>query len=78
MQNLPFDQYLDATELNCPMPLLKMKQALRYLEPGQVLKIEATDAGSQRDFNAFVNHSEHQMLEEYCVDGVYGYLIQKG
>ena len=41
---------LDTKGLNCPMPLLKAKQQLNKLDSGEVLLIEATDAGSVRDF----------------------------
>lgn len=77
MSEFYFDQLLDATELNCPMPLLKTKQALRYLDVGQVLKVIATDAGSVRDFSAFIEHSEHRMLEMFESDSQYFYYIEK-
>lgn len=44
---------LDASGLNCPLPLLKAKLELNRLPSGGVLKVIATDAGSQRDFRAF-------------------------
>lgn len=43
------DAELDASGLNCPLPLLKAKMELNKLESGAVLKVIATDAGSQRD-----------------------------
>lgn len=45
-----FDAELDASGLNCPLPLLKAKLELNRLASGAVLKVIATDAGSQRDF----------------------------
>ena len=44
---------LDASGLRCPLPLLKAKQALRELVPGDLLRVLATDAGSVRDFQGF-------------------------
>src|SRR5687768_1203526 len=44
------DAELDASGLNCPLPLLKAKLELNRLASGAVLKVTATDAGSQRDF----------------------------
>lgn len=44
------DAELDASGLNCPLPLLKAKLELNRLPSGGVLKVIATDAGSQRDF----------------------------
>jgi len=47
------DQVLDAKGLNCPLPILKAKKALKTLENGQVLEVLSTDPGSVADFSAF-------------------------
>ena len=70
MSALPFDLELDTSGLCCPMPLLKAKQALHRLEPGQVLKVIATDGGSRRDFPAYVEVSDHELLQMFS-DGQY-------
>ena len=77
MSEFHFDEQLDATMYNCPMPLLKTKQALRYLDEGKVLKVVATDAGSVRDFSAFIEHSEHEMLHMFEKEQQYYYFIKK-
>lgn len=53
----PFDLEVDARHLNCPLPILRTKKALSQLQSGQVLKIMATDPGSQRDFEAFARQT---------------------
>lgn len=68
---------LDARELTCPMPLLKAKQALNGLNDGDCLRVLATDAGSVRDFKAFTDLSNHQLLSSEEVDGVFIYLLKK-
>jgi len=70
--------YLDVRELRCPLPLLKAKKALTELNAGEVLKVSATDPGSQRDFQAYMDHSNHSMLDAWQVDDVYWYLIKRG
>ena len=45
---------LDARGLNCPMPVLKAKKALKDLAAGDTLRVMATDPGSVSDFSAFV------------------------
>ena len=37
----------------CPLPILRAKKALADMVSGQILKVLATDPGSQRDFAAF-------------------------
>jgi TusA-related sulfurtransferase len=77
MAKQQFDEYLDATAYNCPMPLLKTKQALRYMAVESILKVVTCDAGSVRDFSAFVEHSNHRMLDMYEQQDKYYYFIEK-
>lgn len=68
---------VDATGLDCPMPLLHAKRALNAMLSGQRLRVLATDRGSQRDFRAFAEQSGHLLLCTEERDGVYTYLLQK-
>ncbi|TBV02604.1 sulfurtransferase TusA family protein [Phytopseudomonas dryadis] len=68
---------VDARGLNCPLPLLKAKMALNGLASGEVLKVLATDAGSQRDLRTFARLAGHALLHEEVVDGVYRYWLRK-
>ena len=68
---------LDATGLQCPMPLLKAKRALNAMEAGQCLRVLATDRGSVRDFKVFAEQSGHLLLESSDGGGVYTHLLQK-
>ncbi|WP_108445112.1 sulfurtransferase TusA family protein [Halomonas denitrificans] len=72
------DDLLDARGLPCPLPLLKAKQALSRLAPGQLLEVQATDAGSWRDFETFVAQSPHEMHAREERGEVYHYWIRKG
>ena len=71
------DAELDATGLACPMPLLKAKMELNRLAAGAVLKVIATDPGSQRDFRSFARLAGHALLREEEEDGVYRYWLRK-
>ncbi len=69
---------LDATGLDCPMPLLKAKRALNAMAPGDQLRVLATDQGSVRDFRVFAEQSGNRLLaSEETEAGVYIYLIEK-
>ncbi|MCY1416227.1 Sulfur carrier protein TusA [compost metagenome] len=72
-----FDAELDACGLNCPLPLLKAKMELNRLASGAVLKVIATDAGSQRDFRTFAKLAGHTLLLEEVEAGVYRYWLKK-
>lgn len=71
------DAELDARGLSCPLPLLKTKLELNRLASGLVLKVMATDPGSQRDLRSFVRLGGHQLLHEEVIQGVYCYWIRK-
>jgi len=71
------DQVLDAKGLNCPLPILKAKKALKSLEGGQTLEIQSTDPGSVADFAAFCRTTGNKLVEQSDTDGVWTYLIQK-
>lgn len=72
------DQELDVTGLQCPLPLLKAKMALNDLESGRILRVEATDPGSERDFFAFVEQSRHEIVAFSKEADIYCYWIKKG
>ena len=71
------DHVLDAKGLNCPLPILKAKKALKSLEGGQVLEVISTDPGSVADFGAFCRTTGNELLEQKEADGIYTYLIRK-
>ncbi len=61
--NTAFDSEVDASGLNCPLPILRAKKALASIASGQVLKITATDPGSRRDFEVFARQTGHELLQ---------------
>jgi len=73
-----FHRALDASGLTCPMPLLKAKLELARLNSGEVLKVTATDATSQRDFRSFARLAGHELLHEVQTDGAWHYWLRKG
>lgn len=72
------DIEIDLSGLQCPMPLLKAKLALNNMESEQILKVVATDPGSEKDFHTFVGQSNHQILDFQKNDNAYFYWIKKG
>jgi tRNA 2-thiouridine synthesizing protein A len=71
------DQVLDAKGLNCPLPILKAKKALKSMDAGTTLEVQSTDPGSVADFAAFCRTTGNEMLEQTEADGIWTYLIRK-
>ncbi len=68
---------LDTKGLNCPLPILKAKKTIKGLANGDTLKVESTDPGSQKDFEAFCRSTGHKLLEQAEAGGVFTYVIEK-
>lgn len=74
------DSVLDVKGLCCPMPVVKAKKAMDALEPGQVLEIIGTDAGSKGDMPAWAKRSGNEFLGFTEEDGgeVFHFFVRKG
>ena len=72
-----FDEELDASGLNCPLPILRAKKALAGLDAGKVLHIIATDPGSVKDFEAFARQTGNELMESKEEGGKFLFLIKK-
>ncbi len=68
---------LDVKGLKCPMPLLKAKKALNDLDAGALLRVIATDPGSERDFETFSAQSGHALLSFERQADEFIYLLRK-
>lgn len=72
-----FDLELDASGLNCPLPILRAKKALTELSSGQCLHIIATDPGSTKDFEAFAKQTGHALEDSREESGKFHFLLRK-
>lgn len=74
---MEFTKEVDATGLNCPLPILRCKKGLNDLKPNQVLKVISTDPGSVKDFNAFCVQTGHELLQLDETDTSFTFYIKK-
>jgi tRNA 2-thiouridine synthesizing protein A len=68
---------VDCEGMQCPMPVVKTAQAIRQLEPGQVLELKATDPGVEPDMKAWASRTGNELLEIRHEQGVYHVFIKK-
>jgi len=59
---MKYDITLDVKGLNCPLPLLRLKQRLSTAKSGDVIQLIATDPAAHLDIGVFIDKSSHQML----------------
>jgi tRNA 2-thiouridine synthesizing protein A len=72
------DVTLDAKGLNCPLPILKAKKALKDVPAGGTLEVLSTDPGSVADFESFCKTTGNTLMESGEEGGAYRFLIKKG
>jgi len=70
-------QILDVKGLNCPLPILRAKKALKDIPVGGARQVLATDPGAVKDFEALCRTTGNELLESSTQDGVYTFLIKR-
>jgi tRNA 2-thiouridine synthesizing protein A len=68
---------LDTKGLNCPLPVLRAKKAIKDVPPDGILQVLATDPGAPKDFEAFCRATGNQLLDCKEENGVYVLNIKK-
>ena len=70
-------QVLDVKGLNCPLPILKAKKALKDVAVGETLQVLATDPGAVKDFEAFCEATGCELLASREEAGVFTFELRK-
>ena len=70
-------EHIDATGLKCPEPVMLLHAAMRRLQPGEDLTLEATDPSTQRDVPNFCEFLGHALLKAEQLGEVFHYRIRK-
>jgi len=70
------DQLLDVKGLNCPLPILKAKKALKEMPMGATLQVVATDPGAVKDFEAFCRTTGNELVESKAEDKLFTFVIK--
>jgi TusA-related sulfurtransferase len=69
---------LDVQGANCPMPVIKTKQAIDGLSAGDVLEVVATDSGSMSDIKGWADTTDGvELVDQVEGDGVYTHYVRK-
>ncbi|MCS6896540.1 MAG: sulfurtransferase TusA family protein [Nitrospira sp.] len=77
MTEIRADQVLDCTGLLCPLPMVKTTKAIKQLQVGQVLKLIATDPGSQSDIAAWSRQTGNEILAQSEENGKFIFYIRR-
>lgn len=72
-----YDRELDVRGLNCPLPILRTKKALADMSSGEILRIQATDPGSVKDFQAFARQTGNELLSSTEAQKIFEYFLKR-
>jgi tRNA 2-thiouridine synthesizing protein A len=70
-------QVLDCKGMQCPLPVIKTAQAIKGIEPGQVLELLATDPGVEPDMKAWTSRTGNELLGIEVEGDVFHVLIRR-
>ncbi len=68
---------LDCKNLLCPMPIIKIAQAIKLVPVGGTIRMETTDPGSKHDVAAWARQTGNELLETQQNGRVYIFLVRR-
>lgn len=72
------DLEVDAVGLLCPLPVLKARKRLQQMQPGQVLRVLASDPAAVIDIPHFCQQSGHCLMHSESTGAATAYFIRCG
>ena len=74
---IEFNIEVDAAGLHCPLPLLRLKKALKEMQSGEVVRVLATDPAAHLDFGVYSQQTGHEIIEYMREDDQQVFYVQK-
>ena len=69
---------LDCRGMRCPLPVIRLANAIGDVEVGQVVAVAAEDAAARSDVPAWCRMRKHEYLgEDTAPDGTPRYLVRR-
>ena len=72
-----FDKEIDTRGLNCPLPILRAKKALKDVAMGGTLEVLATDPGAVKDFEAFCRVTGNELIASKVDGKIFTFVIKR-
>lgn len=74
---LNLDKEIDCIGLFCPMPIVKIREAIKQIAPGQLIGMVADDPASEADMKSWCRRSGHELLESSKDGGLYRFVVRR-
>ncbi len=76
-ENAEEETYIDAKELRCPGPIVKVADTLRELRKGSVVRVEATEDAFYSDIKVWCERTGNDLLSLEASEGIINARIKK-
>ena len=74
---IEFNIEVNAAGLHCPLPLLRLKKALKDMHSGEVVRVIATDPAAHLDFGVYSEQTGNEIIEYIREDEQQIFYVQK-
>lgn len=68
---------LDFKGLLCPMPVVKIAQAIKQVQVGELIEAVATDPGVMADIPAWARSTGHELVSLEKQDKVFKFVVKR-
>jgi len=68
---------LDLKGLVCPIPIVKISQAVKQVQVGETIEAVATDPGVLADIPAWCKTSKNELVKMERVDKVFHFIVRR-
>jgi tRNA 2-thiouridine synthesizing protein A len=68
---------VDTRGMFCPAPIIKLSEAIRNIDPGNVVELVSDDPAIESDLPAWCRSTGHIILDAFHNGGDYIYRVQK-
>jgi tRNA 2-thiouridine synthesizing protein A len=75
--HINYDVLLEATEDDCPIPVIKTKEVLDTMSVGEILKVVASREGTINNIRTLVKNNDYKLLKHFEENKLYYFYIEK-
>ena len=68
---------IDCIGLFCPMPIVKIREAIRVVPLGGIVEMLADDPASEADMKSWSRRTGHELLETSRDGAIYRFVVRK-
>jgi tRNA 2-thiouridine synthesizing protein A len=72
-----YDMDIDARDLQCPLPVLRLRKKMVDVAPGQTVRLRATDPMAEIDVPHFCAQAGYEFLGQSNAENAQAYFITK-